>query len=309
MITDTDTDCLKREYERGRKEAKDEIDAAKEIDDNILAAAIREAGYVHLKGNGLTMVAGAVATMQHLKEDLDASESRCHELAKRVVEHIRPVLDGPPGWRCFHCSEYFEDSEQAQLHFGGSEIDSPICQIHPEEIRKMEVELARYRSEDSDQDRKFHAMEADHATALQREEEKGYDKDLRDGMDEANAKAKFSADFSQLEASEPAPLHNIASDPRIAQHLRRVSEQMCGFSIPMHSPENDGSDGRAISRIHEMVMAVLEPVLGCCRSYGSGDTDCKDAPKDWAPTSADWCLHCRVREKLEQLMLGPVKKS
>jgi hypothetical protein len=247
MITDTDADRLKREYERGRKEALEEFEAAKEAANNILASAIHEVGYVFFNGDGMTMEARAVATMQHLKEDLDASESRCHEFAKRVVEHIPPVFDGPPGWRCFHCREYFTNSEKAQLHFGASEMDSPICQIHPDEIRKMEVELARYRNEDSDLERKIHSLEADQAVALLREEENGYDKGLRDGM--------------------------------------------------------------GISRIHEMVMAVLEPVLGCCRSYGSGDTDCKDAPKDWAPTSVEWCLHCRVREKLEQLMLGPVKKS
>jgi hypothetical protein len=41
-------------------------------------------------------------------------------------------------------------------------------------------ELPRYRVEDSDADRRFYAMQADHFQALKRAEEEGYEKGLRD---------------------------------------------------------------------------------------------------------------------------------
>lgn len=86
-----------------------------------------------------------------------------------------------PEWRCFHCDETFMDVETAKAHFGDSEICTPACCMKPEDIREMERELERYRLEDSDKDREFYAMRADHVRALRVEEEKGYEKGLRDG--------------------------------------------------------------------------------------------------------------------------------
>jgi hypothetical protein len=47
-------------------------------------------------------------------------------------------------------------------------------------LRRAEAELARYRAEDSDTDRAMHGMRADHARALIRAEELGYERGLRD---------------------------------------------------------------------------------------------------------------------------------
>lgn len=109
----------------------------------------------------------------------------------------------PHGWTCFHCGETFTTVGSARDHFG-IEIDAfPGCIIrhmHPGtvapvplgeekgllmELRIAQKELARYRVEDSDTDRKFYAMQADHQTALRKAEEEGYAKGLRDGMKEA----------------------------------------------------------------------------------------------------------------------------
>jgi hypothetical protein len=49
-------------------------------------------------------------------------------------------------------------------------------------LRSAQDELARYRAEDTDLMRAIWAMQSDHATALRREEERGYEKGLRDGM-------------------------------------------------------------------------------------------------------------------------------
>lgn len=83
-------------------------------------------------------------------------------------------------WRCFHCDEVFKDFAEAELHFGTSCYDVPICQITAAEVRGMELQLRRYSEEDTDLHREIARLKSDHATALQREEEKGYAKGLRD---------------------------------------------------------------------------------------------------------------------------------
>ena len=93
-------------------------------------------------------------------------------------------------WRCFHCGETFTKAQErwAREHFGDDQDDLPVCQMRlPGEhhlltaLRKAHRELKRYRSEDSDLMRAIYAMKADHAAALRREEERGYEKGLADG--------------------------------------------------------------------------------------------------------------------------------
>lgn len=83
-------------------------------------------------------------------------------------------------WRCFHCDEVFHDFAEAELHFGKSCYSDPWCQLAPGYVRYMEEQLARYREEDTDLHRKIMSMSAEHATALQRAEEQGYAKALKD---------------------------------------------------------------------------------------------------------------------------------
>lgn len=92
-------------------------------------------------------------------------------------------------WRCFHCGDTFTKAQErwAWEHFGCDEGE-PVCQMRlPGEhhlltaLRKAQDELARYRAEDGDLMRAIYAMSADHAAALRREEERGYEKGLRDG--------------------------------------------------------------------------------------------------------------------------------
>ena len=99
-------------------------------------------------------------------------------------------IAGPvPQWRCFFCDETFTRREDAAEHFGtdnACETDAPACRIAAHEghlvhyIRKLEAELRRYQSEDSDVMRSIMSLEADHATALKRAEEKGYARGLGD---------------------------------------------------------------------------------------------------------------------------------
>jgi Na+-translocating ferredoxin:NAD+ oxidoreductase RnfC subunit len=94
-------------------------------------------------------------------------------------------------WRCFHCGDAFTKSQErhARDHFGATCSETPVCIMRvPGEyellraLRSAQDELARYRGEDTDLLRAIHGMAADHARALRREEERGYERGLRDGQ-------------------------------------------------------------------------------------------------------------------------------
>lgn len=93
-------------------------------------------------------------------------------------------------WRCFHCDATFtkEQRRWAREHFGRDEGEEPVCLIRTAgedallaAYRNAQDELATYHAEDSDTMRIIYSMRADHAVALRREEERGYEKGLADG--------------------------------------------------------------------------------------------------------------------------------
>jgi hypothetical protein len=92
-------------------------------------------------------------------------------------------------WRCFFCDEVFTRWKNAAEHFGcdeACEADMPACKLGAHEghlvryIRKLEKEVRRYMSEDSDVMRSIQTLEADHRQALVRMEQQGYDKGVAD---------------------------------------------------------------------------------------------------------------------------------
>lgn len=92
-------------------------------------------------------------------------------------------------WRCFHCGETFTKMQErwAREHFGETQLNEPVCLIRSAgedalltALRNAERELTRHRAEDTDLLRAMAAMASDHAQALRREEEKGYERGLRD---------------------------------------------------------------------------------------------------------------------------------
>jgi hypothetical protein len=108
-------------------------------------------------------------------------------------------MTGKIHWRCFHCDATFTKAQQrwALQHFGADQGALPACQMRiPGEhhlltiLRKMEGELATYRAEDTDLWRALYAQAADHAQALRREEERGYEKGLVDARTEAAEELK-----------------------------------------------------------------------------------------------------------------------
>jgi hypothetical protein len=93
------------------------------------------------------------------------------------------------GWTCFHCGMHFSGDfkgwQEAFKHFGSNVQGDAWCQYTAIQVRAMEDLLRRYQEEDTPRDRYLAKIQAEHATALRREEEKGYARGLRDAKAEA----------------------------------------------------------------------------------------------------------------------------
>lgn len=89
-------------------------------------------------------------------------------------------------WRCFHCDVVFTSRRCAAEHFGADQGAEAACKLVGFEghlvarIRDLEDQLARYRADDSDILRALYTQQADHQRALRHEEEKGYERGVRD---------------------------------------------------------------------------------------------------------------------------------
>lgn len=125
-------------------------------------------------------------------------------------------------WRCFFCDDVFSTRHEAAEHFGAfnaCEADVPACKIAGHEkhlvhyIRKLEQELSRYQSEDSDVMRSIMTLEADHRQALIRAEEDGYNKGVRDMRAEAEKAIRSapSLDENGYISEKAAILNTLAS--------------------------------------------------------------------------------------------------
>ena len=84
------------------------------------------------------------------------------------------------GWRCFHCDQVFADRDEAMVHFGGSEIQTPACKINAVAYRDMERLVAVYMDEDTELHREVARLEARLAAETRRAEETGYARGLAD---------------------------------------------------------------------------------------------------------------------------------
>lgn len=89
-------------------------------------------------------------------------------------------------WRCFHCDTVFRSEHEAGIHFGADVAGTCACVLPHEQhlvehIRDLESQLESYRTESDQIMRSIMTLEAEHQVALRREEEKGYERGLRDG--------------------------------------------------------------------------------------------------------------------------------
>lgn len=109
-------------------------------------------------------------------------------------------IDRKIHWRCFHCNAAFTKAQErhARDHFGDDQDDRPVCLMRlPGEyhllkvLRGYERELKRHRAEDTGLIRSIYSMQADHAVALRREEERGYEKGIADARAELSSRISF----------------------------------------------------------------------------------------------------------------------
>lgn len=137
-------------------------------------------------------------------------------LIARVRESTTGVKLPEMPWRCFHCDETFTDREGAAEHFGTSLLQEPGCQIDIAKYRSMEELVRRSSAEDTDLHREIAQIQGGHATALRREEEKGYARGLRDAelltRDDAHAR-----EVPTTIASEPIYQYRMADGSWIDQ--------------------------------------------------------------------------------------------
>ena len=91
------------------------------------------------------------------------------------------------GWRCFHCGSVFTDEAAARDHFGSHIYRDTVCALDAHYLREIEEQLTRYRTEDTELERRLHAMQAEHIIALRREEETGYARGIADMCKERDA--------------------------------------------------------------------------------------------------------------------------
>ena len=130
-------------------------------------------------------------------------------------------------WRCFHCDEVFTDRSEAELHFGETQYAEPYCQVvDPKELREMARELDEYRREDTDLHKQLRSMEANHVTALRREEEKGYAKGIQDMRAELAADLALHREALDWALSEADAFLN--SPPHLAAILDASRKRVCG---------------------------------------------------------------------------------
>lgn len=88
-------------------------------------------------------------------------------------------------WRCYHCDAVFTSKWEAGIHFGADEASTCACVLPHEQhlvehIRDLERQLDSYRSDSDKVLRSIMTLEGEHQRALQREEEKGYARGMRD---------------------------------------------------------------------------------------------------------------------------------
>lgn len=88
-------------------------------------------------------------------------------------------------WRCFHCDAVYTNEFEAGIHFGADQAGTCACvmpheQHLVEKIRDLERQLDSYRDDRDSIMLSITTLEGQQQDALRREEEKGYERGVRD---------------------------------------------------------------------------------------------------------------------------------
>lgn len=194
----------------------------------------------------------------------------------------------PKEWRCFHCDEVLRTEGDARLHFGNTHGSEPACLIKaPGEfalltvLRNAEDDLARHRAEDSDVLRAMSSMQADHAEALRREEEKGYSRGLADAKEHPET-------LGLQRASEPPPESRCPNCEKnevgtftaddwflygVEKQFRLVAKDVLFFRCMACDLEFTGEDGeqKRLQAVRDHLLAPpADPPPGSCLGCAKG---------------------------------------
>ncbi|WP_421793520.1 hypothetical protein [Hydrocarboniphaga effusa] len=126
------------------------------------------------------------AVSDEMLERAEMSDAVPSSLLVGYANRIKATEQAAQGWRCFHCDDFFTDWIQARNHFGHTPEDgAPVCKTErstDSTVYHLKRQLELYQREDTELHRALHARDAEHRTALIREEEKGYARGLRDAQ-------------------------------------------------------------------------------------------------------------------------------
>lgn len=132
-------------------------------------------------------------------------------------------------WRCFHCDDVFTNVTHAAAHFGIDQMQQPGCvkvlrngeNYLLDRIFTLQQELKRFYDEDSDIMRWRAAKSIQHSHELRSEEERGYNKGVRDMTKERDAERE------RAEKLEIALRHK---DEAMGELFKRLEKANVDFS-------------------------------------------------------------------------------
>lgn len=129
------------------------------------------------------------------------------------------------GWTCFHCGMHFGGNfkgwQEAFHHFGSDVQGDAWCQYTARQVRGLEDLLRSYQQEDTPRDRHLASIQAEHVTALRREEERGYARGMADVLAQRDEAVALLRDLTAY-ADGMSPI------PPLITRARAFLASVCG---------------------------------------------------------------------------------
>lgn len=170
-------------------------------------------------------------------------------------------------WRCFHCDEVFTSVVTAAFHFGYADLEKPACLVDAVELRNLQLELRRYREEDTDLHRAIHAEESKGLEAARRAEEQGYARGLADAKKHPEELGLYASPVLPEAPKAPATWNDIVlTIPTAAER-----EELRLFIL--NGPDEDKAFADGARAMH--IFKAL-----CAHADGTAATTTEEAPKE-----------------------------
>jgi len=63
----------------------------------------------------------------------------CEALRAAFVRGFRKSEEVHPGWKCFHCGQFFTERDDARVHFGNTPSCRPGCTLHVDDVGTLRI--------------------------------------------------------------------------------------------------------------------------------------------------------------------------